>query len=419
MSYGLLGRTLGHSFSRQIHAQIADYDYDLFEVEPADISSFFEGGNWRGVNVTIPYKETVLPYCDEISEQAQRIGCVNTLVRRADGTLFGTNTDYDGLSFALDNAGIAIRGKKCLVLGNGATSKTVCTVLADKGAREIVVFGRHDAVPYTEIPLHHDAEVIVNATPVGMYPNNGQRLIDLDGFTRLEACFDVIYNPHRSQFLLDAEKRRTASPDGLGVKICDGLPMLVAQAVVAAKYFIGLDDIAGKIAPILANMRAADENIVLIGMPGVGKTTIGEALAAKLGRSFVDIDSAIEEKYGSVPDYINNHGVDAFRAVESETIAEIGKQHGLVIATGGGSPTIPANKDLLRQNGRIYWLTRALEDLPTDGRPLSAGGLETLRRLFDERKDCYADFADSAIENRNVDPTVSQILEDFHEAMHH
>ena len=225
MSYGLLGRTLGHSFSPQIHAQIADYDYDLFEVEPADITSFFEGGNWRGVNVTIPYKETVLPYCDEISEQAQRIGCVNTLVRRPDGTLFGTNTDYDGLSFALDNAGIVIRDKKCLVLGNGATSKTVCTVLADKGAREIVVFGRHDAVPYTEIPLHHDAEVIVNATPVGMYPNNGARLIDLDGFAHLEACFDVIYNPHRSQFLLDAERR--------GVITCDGLPMLVAQAVYA------------------------------------------------------------------------------------------------------------------------------------------------------------------------------------------
>lgn len=416
MSYGLLGRTLGHSFSPQIHAQIADYDYRLYEVEPEDIPAFFAEGDWQGINVTIPYKETVLPFCDEVSEQARRIGCVNTLVRRADGTLFGTNTDYDGLAYALDSAGIKIAGKKCLVLGNGATSKTVCTVLADKGAQEIVVFGRHardkqDIVPYSDIALHHDAEVIVNATPVGMYPNNGARLIDLDGFAHLEACFDVIYNPHRSQFLLDAERR--------GVITCDGLPMLVAQAVYAAVHFIGLADPAEKIAPILAKMRADDENIVLIGMPGVGKTTIGEALAAKLGRSFVDIDSAIEEKYGSVPDYINNHGVDAFRAVESETIAEIGKQHGLVIATGGGSPTIPANKDLLRQNGRIYWLTRALEELPTDGRPLSAGGIETLRRLFDERKSCYADFADVTIANDDVDTTVSQILEDFHEAMHH
>lgn len=416
MKCGLLGRTLGHSFSPAIHAQIADYDYDLFEVEPADITSFFEGGDWRGVNVTIPYKETVLPYCDEISDQARRIGCVNTLVRRADGTLFGTNTDYDGLAYALESAGIEIRGKKCLVLGNGATSKTVCTVLGDKGAREIVVFGRHTRdeqaiVPYSDISLHHDAEVIVNATPVGMYPNNGARLIDLDGFDQLEACFDVIYNPRRTKFLLDAERR--------GVITCDGLPMLVAQAVYAAVHFIGLTDPAEKIAPILAKMRADDENIVLIGMPGVGKTTIGEALAAKLGRSFVDIDSAIEEKHGSVPDYINNHGVDAFRAVERETIAEIGKQHGLVIATGGGSPTIPANKDLLRQNGRIYWLTRALEELPTNGRPLSAGGIETLRRLFDERKSCYADFADVTIANDDVDTTVSQILEDFHEAMHH
>lgn len=411
MRFGLLGRTLGHSFSPQIHAMIADYRYDLFEVEPENLPAFFSEGDWQGLNVTIPYKETVMPYCDDISEQARRIGCVNTLVRRADGSLFGTNTDYDGLAFALDNAGIDINEKKCLVLGNGATSKTVCTVLADQGARDIVVFGRHDAVPYSDIALHHDAEVIVNATPVGMYPNNGARLIDLSRFTTLEACFDVIYNPSRSQFLLDAER--------LGVNICDGLPMLVAQAVYAAKAFINLDQPRTKIAPILSKMRADDENIVLIGMPGVGKTTVGQALAERLQRTFVDIDNVITERYGSVPDYINTHGEAAFRAIESATIADIGKGHGLVIATGGGSPTVAANKDLLRQNGRIYWLTRPLEDLPTDGRPLSSGGLETLRRLFAERRDCYANFADMTLENRDIDTTVSQILEDFHEAMHH
>lgn len=411
MSFGLLGRTLGHSFSPQIHAQIGDYDYQLFEVEPMDITAFFEGGDWQGINVTIPYKETVMPFCDDIDEKAQRIGCVNTIVRRADGTLFGTNTDYDGLSFALDNAGIAIKNRKCLVLGNGATSKTITTVLDDKGAREIIIFGRHDAVPYSDIALHHDAEVIINATPVGMYPNNGARLIELDGFTQLEACFDVIYNPHRSRFLLDAERR--------GVTTCDGLPMLVAQAVFAAKYFIGLNDVKSHIAPILSNMVADAENIVLIGMPGVGKSTIGKALAAQLGRRFVDIDTAIEEQYGSVPDYINTHGIDAFRTIESETIAVYGKEHGLVIATGGGSVTVPANKDLLRQNGRLYWLERPLEDLPTDGRPLSAGGLETLRRLYDERQALYADFADYRLDNLHIEQTVSQILEDFHEAMHY
>lgn len=411
MSFGLLGRTLGHSFSPQIHAMIGDYNYQLFEVAPEEIPTFFARDDWQGTNVTIPYKETVLPYCDEISAAARRIGCVNTLVRHPDGTIFGTNTDYDGLAFALDNAGIEIGGRKCLVLGNGATSKTICTVLADKGARDIVVFGRHDAVPYSDIDAHHDAEVIVNATPVGMYPKNSARLIALDGFANLEACFDVIYNPHRSQFLLDAER--------LGVTICDGLPMLVAQAVYAAVHFVGLKDPREKILPILARMRADDENIVLIGMPGVGKTTVGKALAARLGRDFVDIDSAIEERYGSVPDYINTHGADAFRAIESEVIADVSQGHGLVIATGGGAPTIPANKDLLRQNGRVYWLTRPLTDLPTDGRPLSTGGLATLERLFAERHEAYADFADATVANDAIDTTVTKILEDFHEAMYH
>ncbi|MDO4280759.1 MAG: shikimate kinase [Peptococcaceae bacterium] len=408
MKFGLLGRTLGHSFSPEIHGRIGDYDYALFEREPEALDAFFHE-DWQGINVTIPYKEAVMPYCTRISEGAQRIGCVNTIVREADGSLSGYNTDYDGFAFALDNAHIEIANRKCLILGNGATSKTIATVLADKGAREILNIARHDAIPYSDIHLHHDAEVIVNATPVGMYPKTPARLIELDGFTKLEAVFDVIYNPHRTQFLLDAER--------LGVKSANGLAMLVAQAVVAAKYFIGIDDVAARIRPILRAMTKRDENIVLVGMPGAGKTTVGKALATELGRPFVDIDARIAADVGSVPDYIHTRGIDAFRALETAAIAGAGKEHGQVIATGGGAVTVAANKDLLRQNGRIYWINRPLEDLPTDGRPLSAGGLETVRRLYDERKGLYADFADVVLPPANLTQTVSKILEDFNEAM--
>lgn len=411
MRCGLLGRTLGHSFSPAIHASInAGYSYTLFEREPEELDAFFSE-DWHGINVTIPYKETVMPYCTTIDDKARRIGCVNTVVREADGSLSGYNTDYDGFAFALDNAGIAIDGRKCLILGNGATSKTIRTVLEDKGAREILNIARHDGIPYSDIHLHHDAEVIVNATPVGMYPNTPARLIELDGFCKLEAVFDVIYNPHRTQLLLDAA--------ALGVKTCDGLPMLVAQAVYAAKHFAGINDIKARITPILNHMVKDAENIILIGMPGVGKSTIGKALAKALNRPFVDVDKKIEALHGSCADYINTHGVDAFRAIETAMIAEVGKEHGQIIATGGGCVTVPANKELLRQNGRLYLLERPLEQLATKGRPLSEGGLDTLRALHSERAPLYRDFADVTVDNRTVRGTVDTILEDFNEAMHY
>lgn len=410
MNFGLLGRTLGHSFSPAIHAQIGDYAYQLFEKEPEELDDFFAHGDWQGLNVTIPYKETVLPYLTSIDPNAARIGCVNTIVRKKDG-LHGYNTDYDGLSFAMDNAGIEINGRKCLILGNGATSKTIHTVLSDKGAREILTIARHDGIPYSDIHLHHDAEIIVNATPVGMYPHNLERLISLDGFTKLEACFDVIYNPRRSQFLLDAMDR--------GVKVCDGLPMLVAQAVYAAKHFIGLEDVIEPIARILAKMTADDENIVLIGMPGVGKTTVGNALSQSLGRTLIDSDEVFAKEIGPVADYIEIHGAPAFREKECEVIARLGQGHGQIIATGGGVVTQAQNYDALRQNGRIYWLTRPLEALATDGRPLSKGGMETLEKLYSERADLYAAFADRAIENTTPEDAARLIEEDFYEAMRH
>lgn len=411
MRCGLLGRTLGHSFSPAIHKAIdAGYSYELFEYEEQALEGFFKE-NWHGINVTIPYKETVMPYCSHIDDKAKRIGCVNTIVRQPDGSLFGTNTDYDGFAFALDYANITITGRKCLILGNGATSKTIRTVLEDKGAREILNIARHDGIPYQDIHLHHDAEIIINATPVGMYPNNPERLIDLDGFKVLEAVFDVIYNPHRTQLLLDAMDR--------GVKVCNGLPMLVAQAVYAAQYFAGICEVETYIVPILNKMQENDENIILIGMPGVGKSTIGKHLAKALNRPFVDIDNKIADVYGPVADYINTHGIDAFRRIETAMIAEVGKTHGQVIASGGGAVTITANKDLLRQNGRLYWLKRPLNTLATKGRPLSKGGIDTLKQLYDTRQPLYRDFCDVVIQNNQIDTTVKEIMEDFHETMHH
>ena len=410
MKFGLLGRTLTHSFSPTIHQAIGNYSYTLFEREENSLPAFFQE-DWQGINVTIPYKETVMPYCAIIDEKAKRIGCVNTLIRDPEKGIIGYNTDYDGLTFALNNAGIAINGRKCLILGNGATSKTICTVLTDLGAREILNIGRHDAIPYSDIHLHHDAEVIINATPVGMYPNTPARLIDLNGFHRLEAVFDVIYNPQRSQLLLDAQAR--------GIKTCNGLPMLVAQAVYAAQYFIGLTDVTAHILPILQQMSEDAENIVLIGMPGVGKTTTGHALAETTGRPFVDIDLEIEKEFGNVSDYITLHGIDAFRTIETGMLTKFGREHGLILATGGGCVTRPENEALLRQNGRIYWLERPLEYLPTQGRPLSQGGLDTLKQLYNERQPLYKQFSDVRLDHKETRLTTQKIMEDFHEAMHH
>lgn len=411
MSYGLLGKTLAHSFSPQIHQQIGNYDYALYEIPPENLDQFFKSATWKGINVTIPYKESVMAYCDVIDEKATRIGCVNTIVRQKDGTLFGTNTDYDGFAYSLKNANIHVQDKKCLVLGNGATSKTIHTVLQDSGAREILTIARHDGIPYKDIHLHHDAEIIINATPVGMYPQTPARLISLNGFRRLEAVFDVIYNPHYSQLLLDALDK--------GAIVCNGLPMLVAQAVVAATYFIGLENIEETVTPILQNMHYQTENIVLIGMPGVGKSSVGRTLARKMKRPFVDIDAIITKSHGDIPTFIEKNGIEAFRILESQYISQYGKEHGQIIATGGGAILKNENKAPLKQNGRLYWLERPIETLSTKGRPLSKGGIQTLKKLEQERRPLYQKFSDCHIQHHGISRSAKIIMEDFYETIYH
>ncbi|MCI6433791.1 MAG: AAA family ATPase [Clostridiales bacterium] len=400
MQCGLLGRKLGHSYSPQIHGQLASYDYSLFEKEPEELEGFLKNGNFVGLNVTIPYKKDVIPFLDQLSPVARRLGAVNTIVRRRDGSLVGHNTDYFGFRYLVQQSGLDVRGKKVLVLGSGGASNTAVAALQELGAR-VVIISRSGENNYGNLHLHANASVIVNTTPVGMYPNTGVSPIDLGCFPQLEGVLDVVYNPARTQILLDAENR--------GLVAMNGLWMLVAQAKESAEWFSGETIPDSRIVQIHAALRAQMENIILVGMPGCGKTTIGRLLARETGKQFVDADEALEARVGrKITDIIPTDGEAAFRCLETETLAELGKQSGFVIATGGGCVTQERNYPLLHQNGTILWLTRALDKLPTEGRPLSQTG--KLQQMLATRQPMYRRFADAVIENDGtVEETLAQI----------
>ena len=406
MKCGLLGRKLGHSYSPQIHSHLGDYSYALFEKEPEELEDFLRCGDFTGINVTIPYKKDVIPYLDELSPTARKMGSVNTVVRRADGTLFGHNTDYFGFTSLVKHSGIPVEGKKVLVLGSGGTSNMAVTALKGLGAQPIVI-SRSGENNYHNLHLHTDASVIVNATPVGMYPNTGVSPIDLKQFSHLEGVLDVVYNPARTQLLLDAE--------ALGIPCENGLWMLVAQAKEASEYFTGTslpDTCIEKIHRILTHQM---KNIILIGMPGCGKTTIGTLLAKKLGRTVVDADEKIVELAGkSIPEIFTQDGEEAFRATETAALEALGKQSARVISTGGGCVTRQRNYPLLHQNGYLVWLERDLTLLPTDGRPLSQS--TALTDMYKVRKPMYEAFADIRVENSGApEDTVREILERLEE----
>lgn len=400
---GLLGRTLGHSYSPAIHTQLAAYSYRLYEKEPEELEDFLHSGEFDGLNVTIPYKKAVIPYCAELSDTARAIGAVNTIVRRPDGTLWGDNTDAYGFSMLVRSSGAEVRGKKALVFGSGGASATAQYVLRQMGAREVVVISRHGEHNYENLDRHADAQIAVNTTPLGMYPNTGASPVDLSRLPKLEAALDVVYNPARTEFLLQAER--------LGLKRANGLLMLVAQAKKSCEEFLGkpiADEWIGKITRTLA---AQMQNVILIGMPGSGKTTVGTGAAARLGRTFLDADAVLEQKAGMpIPEIFRLEGEEGFRQQETAVLAELGKQSGLVIATGGGCVTRPENYPLLHQNGTIFCLTRDLSRLPISGRPVSqALGAEEIYR---RRKSLYEGFADVMIDNdRTVEDAVRQILE--------
>lgn len=401
MKTGLLGRKLGHSYSPQIHRQFGCYSYCLFEKEPEDVEDFLINGDFSAINVTYPYKKTVMPYCN-LSPVAEKIGAVNTIVRQPDGSLLGHNTDYFGFCSMVKRSGLDPAGKKCLVLGSGGASATAVAALEEMGAT-VVIISRSGEDNYLNLYRHADAAIVCNCTPVGMYPNNGISPIDLNLFPALEGVLDVVYNPAKTKLLLDAENR--------GLVAMNGLWMLVAQAKEASEWFTGNTLPDAYIGAVYQRLRLEMENIILIGMPGCGKSTIGKALAEQLGKVFIDADAELEQDVGRpIPQILTEDGEGHFRELETQTLAKLGKQSGLVIATGGGCVTKQENWPLLRQNGRIFWLQRDLDLLPTDGRPLSQAN--RLEDLYAMREPLYRNWADHVIDNNGTkDQIVGRILE--------
>lgn len=400
---GLLGEKLGHSYSPQIHSMLADYEYKLFEKSPEELEDFLKSGEFDGLNVTIPYKKSVMPYCAELSPTAAQIGSVNTIVRRSDGSLYGDNTDAFGFENLIVHNGIGVKGKKALVLGTGGASVTAQAVLKNLGASEVVVISRKGEDNYENIAKHTDAEIIANTTPVGMYPNNGKAAVDLTQFPKLSGVLDVVYNPARTALLLQAEK--------LCIPCAGGLYMLVSQAKRSCELFTGKSIPDSEIDRIERVLSHQMQNIVIIGMPGSGKTAVSTMLAERLGRKIFDTDTIVSEKAGmTIPEIFAAQGEAGFRKLETEATAEVGKLSGNIISTGGGVVTVADNYELLHQNGVIVWIERDTNKLARDGRPISLSS--DLNELYAARLPLYERFADiKADNNGDINDTVNAIME--------
>lgn len=394
MEYGLIGEKLGHSFSREIHNLLASYTYDLKELPKNELDTFMKSRNFKGVNVTIPYKESVIPYLDEIDEAAKAIGAVNTIVNR-EGRLIGYNTDFYGMRELLLSRSIRIEKRFVAVLGTGGTSKTACAVAKSLGASRIVRVSRNPHsdgdISYDELEaIKTDIQIIINTTPVGMYPNENCAPLDIDGFSALEGVVDAIYNPLRTKLISDARARQ--------IRAAGGLYMLAAQAARAAELFTGDCNMMQKTEKAYCSVLENKQNIVLVGMPGSGKSTLGRMLAKKTGKAFYDSDSEIEKQTGMcIPDYFSKYGEDGFRAIETDVIKRLSLLGGIVIATGGGTVIRSENIDSLAKNGIIVYLDRPISDIKiTSNRPLTRS-VDDLKKKYYERHEMYEKSADITV----------------------
>ena len=420
MKYGLIGKTLVHSYSKEIHESLGKYEYNLYSLTPEEMPDFVKAHAFGGLNVTIPYKKDVIPLCDEVSELASCIGAVNTLYKK-NGRLTGHNTDYEGFLYNAQRSGISFDGRTVLILGTGGTSLMARKAASDQGASKIYIASRSAKtsdpgstliaqLTYDELPRIADTvEIIVNTTPVGTFPNNMQSIITLSDYPKCEAVIDVIYNPFRTKLLLGAEK--------LGLKTANGLPMLVAQATAAAGYFLGTPGaFTGENERIITAMQKQMRNIVLIGMPGCGKSTIGEHISSLTGKELVDMDEEIIRRAGmTIPEIFDRYGEKHFRDIESEVASDLGRQRGLVIATGGGAVLRPENVAALRQNAYVIHISRPVSSLPTDGRPLSKD-LTTLMDMEKARMPLYEAASDMTFDN-SAERTKKQLIAAVQEAL--
>ena len=397
MKIYLIAQKLAHSFSPFIHKRMADYDYQLKELNRDALDTFFKNRDFDGLNVTVPYKVEVMKYLDHISPEAQECGAVNTVVNK-DGKLYGYNTDYYGFCYMVESAGAELKGKDVVIIGSGGASKPVSLVCEKLGAKRTRILSHSDNKKGS-VERFYDCDVLINTTPVGMFPETGVSPVDLELFEKCEYVLDIVYNPSKTKLLLDAER--------LGKKGVNGLSMLVAQAKKACEIFTGEAVPDEKIADIQKLLENETKNIILIGMPGSGKTTIGKIIAEKMGREFVDTDELIAKMYGQPAYLIKTQGELAFRELEKKTFSEVSKKSSLVISTGGGIVTVPENLEKCRQNGYCIFIEREPSLLETKGRPLSQGD-SAVEKLYSEREPLYKKFAEASVQNNSTPEQVAE-----------